>query len=53
MLPVVFGSAGAWLGYLTREDANAGQRQTRMATAAIVIGGIATLASVVGYVATS
>jgi cytochrome bd-type quinol oxidase subunit 2 len=53
MLPVVFGSAGAWLGYLTREDANAGQRQTRMATAAIVIGGIATLASIVGYVATS
>lgn len=53
MLPVIFGSAGAWLGYLTREDAKAGQRQARMATAAIIIGGLATLASVVGYVATS
>lgn len=53
MIPVIFGSAGAWLGYQERERAKGTGQPRRAATAVVVIGAIAAIASVAGTVATS
>ncbi|HVR33869.1 MAG TPA: hypothetical protein VMS74_14310 [Acidimicrobiia bacterium] len=53
MVPVIFGSAGAWLGHTARERSKSGQRLRGLATAAIIIGAFAALGSVAAYIATS
>lgn len=53
MVPVAFGAAGAWLGYLERERTRPTATANGAATAALVIGVIAAVGSIAGYVATS
>ena len=54
MIPVIFGTAGAYLGYEARQT-TAGETTGRrwVPTAAMIIGGLAAIASVAAYVATS
>jgi hypothetical protein len=51
MVPVIFGTAGAWLGYLAL-GATEG-RPNKVAITATVLGALAALASVAMYIATS
>jgi hypothetical protein len=51
MIPVISGAAGAWLGYEARQSDAEGRKW--IAVAAILLGGLAALASVAAYVATS
>jgi hypothetical protein len=53
MVPVILGSAGAWLGYTARQARPGNQRRTGAATAAILVGALAALGSVAAYIATS
>jgi hypothetical protein len=52
MVPVIFGTAGAWLGYrdISRHRADG---RSKAAIAAIVLGAVSVLASVAAYAATS
>ena len=49
MLPLIIGSAGAWIAYTVSGDG----RRTGVAWAGIVIGGVSGLLSAVGYVVSS
>jgi MFS family permease len=53
MVPVIFGSAGAWLGYTARTMPQGTGPRRGLATAAIAIGAVAVLGSVAAYVVTS
>lgn len=53
MVPVIFGSAGAWLGYTARTMPRGTGHRRGLATAAIAIGAVAVLGSVAAYVVTS
>jgi hypothetical protein len=52
MVPVIFGSAGAWLGYTARKTSEGVGRRTGLATTAIAIGTVAALGCVAAYIAT-
>jgi hypothetical protein len=51
MVPVIFGTAGAWLGYLALGVTEG--RPNKVAITATVLGALAALASVAMYIATS
>jgi len=53
MIPLIFGSAGAWLGYLARGHARDAGHPTGRATTAVVLGLVTVLWTVAAYVATS
>ena len=53
MLPVILGSAGAWLGYRAIGSNRAAGQPVKAATTAVVLGALAALTSVAMYIATS
>ena len=53
MVPLILGTAGAWLGYRGVGQNRAAGRSTRAATTAVVLGALAALASIAMYIATS
>lgn len=53
MVPVIFGTAGAWLGYRAAVERRRQGRGAAVAATATGLGALAALASVVMYVATS
>lgn len=53
MVPVIFGTAGAWLGYRAFTQNKKEGRSNKIAITAIALGTLSTLASVAIYIATS
>ncbi len=53
MVPVIFGTAGAWLGYRAFTQNKIEGRPNKVALTAIALGALAALASVAMYIATS
>lgn len=53
MVPVIFGSAGAWLGHTARHAARGGRGHAGVPTSAMLVGALAALGSVAAYIATS
>jgi len=53
MVPLILGTAGAWLGYRAVSHNRAAGRSTKAATTAVVLGALAALTSVAMYIATS
>jgi hypothetical protein len=53
MLPLILGTAGAWLGLVARDTPDHLGPRSRQATAAIALGALAAILSIAGYVATS
>jgi hypothetical protein len=53
MVPVVLGSAAAWLGVLGHRSAHGSRSSAATAVGAVALGALAALGSAVMYVATS
>lgn len=53
MVPVIFGTAGVWLGYRAVTRNRLEGRSSKVAITTVVVGSLAALASVAMYVATS
>jgi hypothetical protein len=53
MVPVIFGAAGAWLGYRAVTQNRLAGRSNKVAITAVALGALAALASVAMYIATS
>ena len=53
MVPVIFGTAGGWLGYRAVTQNRLEGRSNKVAITAVVLGALAALASVAMYIATS
>lgn len=53
MVPVIFGTAGGWLGYRALTQNKPEGRSNKIPTAAVALGALAALASVAMYIATS
>lgn len=53
MVPVIFGTAGGWLGYRAVTQNRLEGRSNKVAITAVALGALAALASVAMYIATS